>query len=133
MSRGKSVILFDGVCNLCNTSINFVLRRDKKNLFLVGALQSVEGKELLSRFDANPEYLDSLVLIEGDQIYYRSTAALRVAKKLPGFWPLLYGLIIFPPVIRDGVYDWIGKNRYRWFGEKNTCRLPTPEEKAKFL
>jgi len=133
MSRTKSVILFDGICNLCNSSIDFVLQRDRKNQFLVGALQSVEGKELLSRFDANPDYLDSLVLIEGEQIYFRSTAALRVAKKLPGLWPLLYGLIIFPPVIRDGVYDWIGKNRYRWFGKKNTCRLPTPEEKAKFL
>ncbi|WP_026968651.1 thiol-disulfide oxidoreductase DCC family protein [Algoriphagus terrigena] len=133
MSRAKSVILFDGVCNLCNTSIDFVLQRDKKDQFRVGALQSAEGKELLSRFDTNPDYLDSLVLIEGDQIYYRSTAALRIAKKLPGLWRILYGLIIFPPAIRDAVYDWIGKNRYRWFGKKNTCRLPTPEEKAKFL
>lgn len=133
MSAEKSVILFDGVCNLCNASVDFVIKRDKANRFLVGALQSEEGKRLLSRFDANPDYLDSLVLIENGKIYYRSTAALKIAKKLPGFWPLLHGLIILPPFLRDGIYDWIGKNRYRWFGEKNTCRLPTAAEKAKFL
>lgn len=133
MSQTKSVILFDGVCNLCNSSIDFVLRRDHKDRFLVGALQDEKGKALLSKFDANPDYLDSIVLIEDDKIYFRSTAALRIARKLPGLWPLLYGLIILPQFLRDGIYDWIGKNRYRWFGEKSTCRLPTPEEKAKFL
>lgn len=133
MSRDKAVILFDGVCNLCNASIDFVLKRDKKDRFRVGALQQGEGKQLLSRFEAPPEYLDSLVLIEGDRIYFRSTAALRIAKKLPGLWPLLYGLIVFPRPIRDSIYDWIGRNRYRWFGRKDTCRLPTSEEKAKFL
>lgn len=133
MILGKSVILFDGVCNLCNASIDFVIKRDKKDLFRVGALQEEAGKTLLSKFEVNPEYLDSLVLIEEDQVFFRSTAALRIAKKLPGLWPLFYGFIILPPFIRDGIYDWIGKNRYRWFGKKNTCRLPTPEEKAKFL
>jgi predicted DCC family thiol-disulfide oxidoreductase YuxK len=133
MSQPKSVILFDGVCNLCNSSIDFVLRRDKKDHFRVGALQDEKGKALLAKFDANPEYLDSIVLIEDNKIYFRSTAALRIAKKLPGFWPLLYGLIVLPSVVRDGIYDWIGKNRYRWFGEKSTCRLPTAEERAKFL
>mgnify|MGYP006198300205 CR=1 FL=1 len=133
MSLGKSVILFDGVCNLCNASIDFVISRDKKNRFLVGALQEEAGKTLLSQFEVNPEYLDSLVLIEENQIYFRSTAALRIAKKLPGLWPLLYGLIVLPPFLRDGIYDWIGRNRYRWFGKKNTCRMPTEAEKAKFL
>lgn len=133
MIRGKSVILFDGVCNLCNASVDFVIKRDKKDRFRVGALQSQEGKKLLSRFDASPEYLDSLVLIENDKIYFRSTAALRIARKLPGLWPLLYGLSVFPSFVRDGVYNWIGKNRYQWFGKKNTCRLPTSAEKAKFL
>ncbi len=133
MSRKKSVVLFDGVCTLCNASIDFVLKRDKKDRFRVGALQDNKGKELLSRFEAPPEYLDSLVLIEGGRIYFRSTAALRIAKRLPGLWPLLYGLILLPPFVRDGLYDWIGRNRYRWFGRKNTCRLPTPGEKAKFL
>lgn len=133
MSREKAVILFDGVCNLCNSSIDFVLKRDQKDRFIVGALQSEEGKKLLSRFDVNPEYLDSLVLIEDDRIFFRSTAALRIAKTLPGAWPLLYGLVILPVFLRNGIYNWIGKNRYRWFGKKQTCRLPTPEEQAKFL
>ena len=133
MSREKAVILFDGVCNLCNSSIDFVLKMDQKDRFIVGALQSEEGKKLLSRFDVNPEYLDSLVLIEDDRIFFRSTAALRIAKTLPGAWPLLYGLVILPVFLRNGIYDWIGKNRYRWFGKKQTCRLPTPEEQAKFL
>jgi predicted DCC family thiol-disulfide oxidoreductase YuxK len=110
-----------------------VLKRDKEDRYLVGALQSEEGKKLLSGFDANPDYLDSLVLVEDEEIYFRSTAALRIARKLPGLWPLVYGLIILPPSIRDGLYDWIGKNRYRWFGKKSTCRLPTIAEKAKFL
>lgn len=133
MSRQQSVILFDGVCNLCNTSVDFVLKRDKQDRFLVGALQGEEGQKILSQFDADPSYLDSLVLVEHGEIYYRSTAALRIAKQLPGLWPLLYGLIILPRPVRDGIYDWIGRNRYRWFGKKETCRLPTPEEKAKFL
>jgi predicted DCC family thiol-disulfide oxidoreductase YuxK len=133
MNREKSVILFDGVCNLCNSSIDFVIKRDKADRFLVGALQSEEGKKLLTDLDANPNYLDSLALIEDNKIYYRSTAALKIARKLSGGWPLLYGLIVLPSAIRDGVYDWIGKNRYRWFGEKSTCRLPTATEKSKFL
>jgi predicted DCC family thiol-disulfide oxidoreductase YuxK len=133
MTRLQSVILFDGVCNLCNASIDFILKRDTKNQFLVGALQEEAGKKLLSRFEVQPEYLNSLVLIEGKEIYFRSTAALRIAKKLSGFWSLFYVFIILPTPVRDGIYDWIGKNRYRWFGRKNTCRLPTPEEKTKFL
>ncbi|WP_111671456.1 thiol-disulfide oxidoreductase DCC family protein [Algoriphagus litoralis] len=133
MIENKSVILFDGVCNLCNASIDFIIKRDKKDKFRVGALQEEAGKKLLSKFQVNPEYLDSLVLVEEDQVYFRSTAALRIARNLSGLWPLLYGFIILPSGIRDLIYDWIGKNRYRWFGKKNTCRLPTPEERAKFL
>lgn len=133
MSFQKSVILFDGVCNLCNASVDFILKRDKSNRFLVGALQEEAGKKLLSRFKVNPEYLDSLVLVEGGKVFFRSTAALKIAKNLSGFWPLFYVFILLPPFIRDAVYDWIGKNRYRWFGKKSTCRLPSPEEKSKFL
>lgn len=133
MIETKSVILFDGVCNLCNASIDFVLKRDKKDHFRVGALQEEPGKKLLAKFKVNPEYLDSLVLIEDRQIYFRSTAALKIAKKLSGVWPLFHGFIILPTGIRDGIYNWIGSNRYHWFGKKNTCRLPTREERAKFL
>lgn len=133
MTPGHSVILFDGVCNLCNASIDFILKRDPKDRFKVGALQEEAGKNLLSQFEVNLEYLDSLVLIEQGEIYFRSTAALRIARNLSGLWPLFYGFIILPTPLRDAVYDWIGRNRYRWFGKKNTCRLPTPEERAKFL
>lgn len=129
----KSIILFDGVCNLCNASIDFILKRDKKNLFLVGALQEEAGKILLQKFNSRTDYLDSLVLVEGGKIFFRSTAALKIAKNLSGLWPIFYPLIILPAWLRDPVYDWIGKNRYSWFGRKSTCRLPTPEDKAKFL
>ncbi len=133
MSSGRSVVLFDGVCNLCNASVDFILKRDKANRFLVGALQEDAAKKFLSRFEVNSDYLDSLVLIEDGKIFFRSTAALKIAKNLSGFWPFLYVFMVIPTFLRDRVYNWIGRNRYRWFGKKSTCRLPTEEEKAKFL
>ena len=133
MSGQKSIILFDGVCNLCNASVDFILKRDPKDRFMVGALQELPGKNLLSNFNVPSEYLDSLVLIEEGEIYFRSTAALRIARKLDGLWPIFYPLILFPETWRDWVYNWIGKNRYRWFGKKSTCRIPTEKEKSKFL
>ena len=133
MTDAKSIIFFDGVCTLCNASIDFILKRDHKNRFLVGALQEPISKKVLSAFQVNPSYLDSLVLVENEKIYFRSTAALRIAKSLSGLWPLFYSFILIPAFLRDPVYDWIGKNRYRWFGKKSTCRIPTEEEKQKFL
>lgn len=133
MKESKSIIFFDGVCTLCNASIDFVMKRDLKNRFLVGALQEPISKKVLSAFQINPSYLDSLVLVENGKIYFRSTAALRIAKSLSGLWPLFYSFILIPAFLRDPVYDWIGKNRYRWFGKKSTCRIPTEEEKQKFL
>ncbi|WP_373400078.1 thiol-disulfide oxidoreductase DCC family protein [Algoriphagus halophilus] len=133
MSQKQSIIFFDGVCNLCNTSIDFVIQRDKKDHFLVGALQDETSKRILERFEVDKNYLDSIVLLESDQIYYKSTAALKIAKNLSGLWPLLHPLVILPESFRDFIYDWIGKNRYKWFGKKSTCRLPTKEERQKFL
>ncbi len=133
MSGQKSIILFDGVCNLCNASIDFILKRDSKDRFLVGALQELPVKNLLSNFQVPTDYLDSLVLIEEGEIYFRSTAALRIARKLDGLWPIFYPLILFPATWRDCIYNWIGKNRYRWFGKKSTCRIPTEMERKKFL
>ncbi|MDR7129254.1 putative DCC family thiol-disulfide oxidoreductase YuxK [Algoriphagus sp. 4150] len=133
MTQPKSIIFFDGVCNLCNTSIDFVIQRDKNDHFLVGALQEDLSREILSRFEVREDYLDSLVLLEKGKIYYKSTAALKIARNLTGLWPALYILILLPKFLRDPIYNWIGSNRYRWFGKKSTCRLPTPAEKAKFL
>jgi predicted DCC family thiol-disulfide oxidoreductase YuxK len=133
MTQAKSIIFFDGVCNLCNTSIDFVIQRDINDHFLVGALQEDFSKQILSKFDVREDYLDSIVLVEKGEIYYKSTAALKIARNLSGLWPALYSLILIPKFLRDPIYDWIGANRYRWFGKKNTCRLATPEEKAKFL
>ncbi|AMQ57984.1 thiol-disulfide oxidoreductase DCC family protein [Algoriphagus sanaruensis] len=129
----KSIILFDGVCSLCNASIDFVLKRDKHNRFLVGALQSEAGRKLKEAHQIPEEYFDSLILIENGQAFFKSTGALKIAKDLSGIWPILYPLIFLPKGLRDPIYDWIGKNRYRWFGKKETCRLPSPEEKEKFL
>ncbi len=133
MTEYKSIIFFDGVCNLCNASIDFVIQRDHKDHFLVGALQEDFSKTILSNFEVREDYLDSLVLLEKGEIYYKSTAALKIAINLSGLWPVLYPLIFLPKFLRDPVYNWIGSNRYRWFGKKSTCRLPNPAEKAKFL
>ncbi len=133
MKKPKSIVFFDGVCNLCNASIDFILKRDSKNRFLVGALQEDFSKKILSNYSVKQDYLDSLILIEENQIYFKSTAALRIARQLKGLWPIFYLLIGFPLWIRDPVYDWIGRNRYRWFGKKNTCRIASPDEQTKFL
>lgn len=127
------IVLFDGVCNLCNSAVDLIVRNDKKGQFKVGALQDAKTKELLKDYHINQDYLDSIILIRGNEVFYKSRAALEVSKKLDGFWPLMYGFILIPALIRDPVYDWIARNRYRWFGKKETCRLPTVAEKARFL
>ena len=133
MTELKSIIFFDGICNLCNASIDFVIQRDKNDHFLVGALQEDLSKKVLSKYNVKEDYLDSLVLLEKGEIFYKSSAALKIARNLSGLWPALYPLIFLPTFFRDSVYNWIGTNRYRWFGKKSSCRLPTPAEKAKFL
>lgn len=127
------IVLFDGVCNLCNSAVDFIIQRDKGRNFKVAALQDEPVKKILQSYQINEEYLDSLVLIRGDNVFYKSRAALEVAKKLNALWPLLYGLIIIPSFVREPVYDWIARNRYKWFGKKETCRMPTEEERNKFL
>ncbi len=128
-----SIILFDGICNLCNGSVNFVIQRDQKDVFRFGALQEEPGLSLLKRYDIDTEHIDSIVLIEDGKAYVKSTAALRATRKLPGAWPLLYGFIIVPAFIRNWVYDFIARHRYKWYGKKDSCVIPTPELKRKFL
>lgn len=129
----QSVILFDGLCNLCNGAVQFTIERDQQNVFRFASLQSNFAAEKLTPFNIAPENLESFILLENGKVYLRSTAALRVAKKLTGLWPLLYGFIIVPRFIRDAVYNYIAKNRYKWFGKQESCWLPTPELKNKFL
>lgn len=132
-SKTHKVILFDGVCNLCNGAINFVIKKDKGNIFKFAPLQSEIGKTLLSKFEIDTSKVDSIILVDGEKCYVKSSAALRIAKDLSGGYPLLYGFLILPRFIRDAVYDYIAKNRYKWFGKKESCMIPTPELKEKFL
>jgi predicted DCC family thiol-disulfide oxidoreductase YuxK len=128
-----SIILFDGVCNLCEASVQFVLLRDKHGYFKFASLQSKFAQQLLSERGLKTNHFDSLVLIENGEIYQRSDAALRVAKNLHGAWKLLYVFIVVPKFFRDAVYNFIASNRYRWFGKKQECFLPKPEWRERFL
>ncbi len=129
----RPLIVFDGVCNLCNASVDFVLKRDPRAEFLFASNQSEAGRRLLAEHGIESSEVQSVYLIEGDRLSDRSTAALRIARRLRFPWNLLFGLIVIPRPIRDAVYGLIARNRYRWFGKKETCRLPTPEERARFL
>ena len=129
----KPIILFDGVCNLCDSAVQFIIRRDKKNTFLFASLQSEMGQRILAQYNFPVDELNSFILVENNKAYTRSTGALKVVKKLKGLWPLLYGFMIVPKFIRNWVYNWVGRNRYKWFGKKEECMIPTPELKARFL
>lgn len=131
--HNQPIILFDGVCNLCNNAVNFVIKRDKKNLIQFVSLQSETAKVLLANCNMEAEEMKSFVFVEEGKPYTQSTAALKVCRYLTGLWPLLYGFIIVPCFIRDGIYKWIAKNRYKWFGKKNECMIPSPELQSKFL
>lgn len=129
----KDVLLFDGVCNLCNGAVNFIIDRDPKGHFQFAALQSDFGQEKLQELGFNTEEFDSLVLLSEGKVYKKSTAALRIARKLNGLYPLLAVFLIVPPFIRNWVYDLIGRNRYRWWGKRDSCRMPTPELRQRFV
>ncbi|WP_422354772.1 thiol-disulfide oxidoreductase DCC family protein [Roseivirga pacifica] len=131
--ENQDVLLFDGVCNLCNGAVNFIIDHDPKGHFKFAALQSDFGQEKLKALGYSQQNFDSLVLLSGDKVYKKSSAALRIAKKLSGLYPLLYVFIIIPPFIRHGVYDIIAKNRYKWWGKRDSCRMPTPELRARFV
>lgn len=127
------VILFDGVCNLCSASVQYVIKHDPEKIFRFASLQSSFGKKVLSKYNLPSNNYNSFILYADNKIYTRSAAALLVAKKLKGFIKLLYAFIIIPKFIRDAVYNIIAKNRYKWFGKKNECWLPTNELKRLFV
>jgi predicted DCC family thiol-disulfide oxidoreductase YuxK len=132
--KHKKIILFDGVCNLCNNAINFIIDRDKKDVFRFASLQSEIGKKLTEERGIDTEEIDSMILIEPGKVYYiKSSAALHITKNLKGGYQLLGQLLFLPEGFRNLIYDFIAKNRYKWFGKEDNCRIPTPSLKNKFL
>lgn len=129
----QAIIFFDGVCNLCNSAVNFVIKRDNKSVFKFATLQSETGRDLLSEKEFTNVDLSSFVLLLNNRLYTRSTAALKVCSYLSGLWPAMYCFMIVPKFLRDFIYNIISKNRYKWFGKKEECMIPTPELNAKFL
>ena len=133
MTDEKQIILFDGVCNFCNFWVNFVIKRDKKDLFRFAALQSDKAKELISKFNFDASKQDTFILITGDKLYTKSTAALMICKQLNGPIKILYSFIILPKFFRDFIYDLMAENRYKLFGKRENCRIPIEKDKLKFL
>ncbi len=129
----ENIILFDGVCNLCNTAINFVIDRDRKKVFKFSSFQSTFGQGYLKDNQLPLDEFEYMVYVENNKIYAKSTAALKIARKMSGIWPILYGFIIIPKFLRDAIYNLIANNRYKWFGKRDQCRVLTPELKARFL
>ncbi len=127
------LILFDGVCNLCNGLVQFIIRRDPKGKFKFASLQSDVGRSLLKQFNIDPDLLHSIVVVDNDMAFQRSDAALRIAKYLGGGWKILMAFNILPKFFRDAIYNVIAKNRYRIFGKKDSCMIPTPELKERFV
>jgi predicted DCC family thiol-disulfide oxidoreductase YuxK len=128
-----ATIYFDGICNLCNGFVQFVIKRDPTARLHFAALQSEAGQNMLSEYNKSTEELDSIVYVKDGKMYQKSEAVLNVLRELGGFWGLLYGFIIIPRFISDAVYDLVASNRYRMFGKLDSCMMPTPELKSRFL
>lgn len=134
LPENKKIILFDGVCNLCDSSVQFIIKHDKNDLFRFASLQSELGQKLMAERGIDQSEVDSIVLIDPGQAYYvKSTAALEISRHLSGGYSLLKNFLFLPEGVRNSVYDFIAKNRYKWYGKKDACMIPTPDLKAKFL
>jgi predicted DCC family thiol-disulfide oxidoreductase YuxK len=133
LNSEHSIILFDGVCNFCNGAINFVLKQDKKRVFRFAPLQSQAGQKLLQQYGLTTKDFDSFVLIDDGKVYKKSAASLRVMNKLPWYWKEAQVLRIIPIAFRDAIYDFVARNRYKWFGKKEQCMVPTAEIRSRFL
>lgn len=132
--QNKKIILFDGVCNLCNSAVQFIIKNDKKDVFRFVALQSELGNDICNYIGVDQNKIDSIILYEPEvAYYYKSSAALEIAEDLGGIYSLISVLKIFPEKFRNYVYDYIAKNRYEWYGKNESCMIPTPELKNKFL
>ena len=134
LPKHKQLVLFDGVCNLCDASVQYIIKHDKDNAFLFTALQSEVGQQIIKEFNIDTNKIDSIILYSNEYgISYKSTAALKIASKLGFPRNLLSVFLIIPAIIRNWVYDYIAKNRYKWYGKKEECMIPTPDLKSKFL
>ena len=127
------IIFFDGICNLCTGTVQFVIKHDPEHHFRFASLQSEAGQQLLKEYNLSTTEFGSFILWENGKVYTRSSAALRVTKKLNGLWPALFSFMIVPPFIRNAVYDFVAGNRYKWFGKKEACWIPTPELQKLFI
>jgi predicted DCC family thiol-disulfide oxidoreductase YuxK len=132
-SAAETIVLFDGVCNLCNGSVQFLLRRDRRRRFRFAALQSAAGRALLEQYGLSTQTLETIVVLEGGQARVRSDAALHLARRLPWPWPALAVFRILPRPLRDAPYSFVARHRYRWFGRTESCMLPTPDVADRFL
>ncbi|MFB7158133.1 thiol-disulfide oxidoreductase DCC family protein [Lysinibacillus sp. NPDC056232] len=126
------IILFDGVCNFCDSSVQFIIKHDQVAYFQFASIQSDVGQALLAQYEI-PGNIDSVLLIEHGKVYFESTAALKICRRLDSFWPVCYVFILIPPPIRNIMYRLFAKNRYRLFGRKESCILPTPSQRKRFL
>lgn len=133
MEQDVPIVLFDGVCNFCNYWVNFAIKRDKKNKLKFSPIQGETAKQILPGYSVNPRSLSSVIFIVNGKVHTQSSAALQIARHLNGGWKLFYGLIIIPKFIRDFFYNIIARNRYRWFGKKESCVIPTWEMRERFL
>lgn len=126
------IVLFDGGCNFCESSVQFILKRDTRGIFKFASLQSEAGSQVIKQHEI-PQDMESFVLIDNDRTYYKSSAALHVCRDLKGFWKAIFVFIIIPRPIRDIFYNAVANNRYKWFGKKKSCMLPTPEVRGRFI
>jgi predicted DCC family thiol-disulfide oxidoreductase YuxK len=128
----EKIILFDGICNLCQASVQFIIKRDPNAHFRFASLQSEVGKKILKRYNISDD-INSFILVVGEKYYTKSSAALMVCNYLQGFWKLLYVFMFVPRPIRDRIYHFIAENRYKWFGKRESCLIPTSDLRKRFL
>ncbi len=132
MNDSDKIVLFDGVCNFCATSVQFIIRHDKTNSLKFASLQSALGQELLTKYNMSKD-LEGVVFIENNKAYFKSAAAFKIVRYFGGFWRILNIFSVLPLFLTDFGYDIIAKNRYRWFGKKDSCMIPSPEIRSRFL
>jgi predicted DCC family thiol-disulfide oxidoreductase YuxK len=129
----NEIVLFDGVCNFCDASVQFIIRHEKQAGLNFASLQSPTGQSLLKKYGLADKGIDSVVYIHNGKAYSKSSAALRLTARLKGLYPLLFGFLLVPPFIRNAVYDYIARNRYKWYGKKDSCMIPSPEIIRRFI